>query len=286
MAENEQFQKEVAHTLLERLEQHGFVLTGSSALREHGIISRPTQDVDLFTQQSSEASFPQAMGEAKDSLEDRGFTVEVARTSETFQRLIVTSGKNRVDVDFGIDYREFPPATMEIGPVLALEDSVASKISALYGRGLPRDFLDVDSIRQNSGFSDEKLLALAKNQDPGFEEVQFAHMLQQASRLRLGEVQEYGVSEEQLKGVQQRLSQWSEKILTPTPESSHALTAENTRSVTKGSDISSGTGLSAGQQRLLDQAKPAVSAPKTTGQMRTSAELTRQIQPPTLGREL
>jgi predicted nucleotidyltransferase component of viral defense system len=44
-------------------------------------------------------------------------------------------------------------------------------------------------------------------------------------------------------------------------------------------------GLTAGQQRLLGQAKaPAPSM--TTGQMRTSAELPRQIQPPTLGREL
>lgn len=260
MAENEQFQKEVAHTLLERLEQHGFVLTGSSALREHGIISRPTQDVDLFTQQSSEASFPQAMGEAKDTLEDRGFTVEVTRTSETFQRLIVTSGKNRVDVDFGIDYREFPPATMEIGPVLALEDSVASKVSALYGRGLPRDFLDVDSIRQNSEFSDQKLLTLAKNQDPGFEEEQFARMLQHSSRLRLGDVQEYGVSEEQLKGLQQRMSQWAETILNPGPANSRAMTAENTRSINeKSADLSSQPTLSAGQHRLLNQATPRVS---------------------------
>ena len=40
-------QREVARIALDSLE--GFALAGSGAIREHGVIDRPTEDVDLFT---------------------------------------------------------------------------------------------------------------------------------------------------------------------------------------------------------------------------------------------
>lgn len=40
-------QREVARVALAATE--GFALAGSGAIREHGIIDRPTEDVDLFT---------------------------------------------------------------------------------------------------------------------------------------------------------------------------------------------------------------------------------------------
>ena len=41
--------RRVAAVALAAAGQHGFALGGGNALLAHGVISRPTQDVDLFT---------------------------------------------------------------------------------------------------------------------------------------------------------------------------------------------------------------------------------------------
>jgi hypothetical protein len=43
------FQVEVARLALAAAREHGFALAGGHALIAHGIVSRPTIDVDLFT---------------------------------------------------------------------------------------------------------------------------------------------------------------------------------------------------------------------------------------------
>ena len=43
--------RRVAAIALAAAREHGFALGGGNALLAHGVISRPTQDVDLFTDQ-------------------------------------------------------------------------------------------------------------------------------------------------------------------------------------------------------------------------------------------
>jgi hypothetical protein len=43
--------RRVAAVALAAAAEHGFALGGGNALLAHGVISRPTQDVDLFTDQ-------------------------------------------------------------------------------------------------------------------------------------------------------------------------------------------------------------------------------------------
>lgn len=52
-------QREVARIALAGVD--GFALAGSGAIREHGIIDRPTEDVDLFTASQDEAEFSTAV---------------------------------------------------------------------------------------------------------------------------------------------------------------------------------------------------------------------------------
>lgn len=47
--EQNRARREVTRVMLEALRETDFVLTGASALAEHGLIHRPTKDVDLFT---------------------------------------------------------------------------------------------------------------------------------------------------------------------------------------------------------------------------------------------
>ena len=52
-------QREVARIALDSVE--GFTLAGSGAIREHGVIDRPTEDVDLFTANTDEDAFSAAI---------------------------------------------------------------------------------------------------------------------------------------------------------------------------------------------------------------------------------
>jgi Nucleotidyl transferase AbiEii toxin, Type IV TA system len=45
--------RQVAAIALRAAGGHGFALGGGNALIQHGVISRPTQDVDLFTNQGA-----------------------------------------------------------------------------------------------------------------------------------------------------------------------------------------------------------------------------------------
>jgi len=42
-------QREITRLALRSLDGTSFVLAGSGAIREHGLVDRPTEDVDLFT---------------------------------------------------------------------------------------------------------------------------------------------------------------------------------------------------------------------------------------------
>lgn len=97
---------------------------------------------------------------------------------------------------------------MDIGPVLAIGDAVANKICALYSRAEPRDYLDVDVIRQTGLFSDHELLTLAGEHDPGFDSTIFAAQLDAVVHLTAEDVVEYGVTDRELTHLKRRFLAW------------------------------------------------------------------------------
>lgn len=146
------------------------LLAGSGAIREHGVIDRPTEDIDLFTPSQSIVEFSTAVEYVVANLLEAGYKVEEVRRSEGFARLAVSSHDGtRMDLDMGVDWRDKDPAELEVGPVLSIEDAVGNKVSALYSRCEPRDYLDVDEIRRWGRFTDEDLISDAEKRDSGFE---------------------------------------------------------------------------------------------------------------------
>jgi len=90
------------------------------------------------------------------TLAEAGYGVEVVRRTDGFARLEVSAQAGVVlEVDFAVDWREHPPTTLDVGPVLARDDAVANKVGALSSRAEARDFLDVDAIRKSGVYSDE-----------------------------------------------------------------------------------------------------------------------------------
>lgn len=85
------FQAEIARLALAAACKHGFALAGGHALIAHGIVNRPTADVDLFTDQTG--GVPAAAELVAAALTDAGLTVEVV--PETSQLCDVFYGFER-----------------------------------------------------------------------------------------------------------------------------------------------------------------------------------------------
>lgn len=204
----------ITKLLLAVLQDAGFALAGSGAIREHGLTSRRTADVDLFTLLDDFDRFDAAVTNALTALQAHGgYAPRLVRRGPLFARFDVElANQVHVEVDLGVDWRAEEPTLFDVGPVLAIEDAVANKVGALYSRGEIRDYLDVDQIRQSGRFSDEALLELVEGHDPGFERQRFARQLADSARLDPRQVAQYEVSPTQLAAIQTRLSAWARSL--------------------------------------------------------------------------
>ena len=105
------FQAAVARIALAAAGSHGFALAGGNALVAHGIVQRPTEDVDLF---SNEAGSPGAVTAAVEAaLEAAGYQVRVTRPPELsqgeFSQMVVSRGDEWMQLDMARDWRRWPP---------------------------------------------------------------------------------------------------------------------------------------------------------------------------------
>lgn len=220
-------QREVTRVALDALDGTGFALAGSSAIREHGVTDRPTEDVDLFTSNVNIENFGRSVDQVLEQLRSTGYVVDEGRRTDQFARLHVqTMDGVQVDIDMGMDWRQADPVTLSVGPVLSLEDAIGNKVSALYSRGEARDFLDVDAIRSSGHFTDQQLVDAARERDPGFEVPIFAAQLERARTITPDRVSEYGVDADELAAIQQRFAQWASQL---TADVARDKAAENVR---------------------------------------------------------
>ena len=58
----------------------GFALAGSGAIREHGLVNRPTQDVDSFTVENDLERFSSSVDKVVSTLREAGYDVEIWRS--------------------------------------------------------------------------------------------------------------------------------------------------------------------------------------------------------------
>lgn len=210
---NTDAQRKVTRIALETLASYGFALAGSGAIREHGLTERPTEDIDLFTVAQYKDVFHEAVAHLIDTFTHSGIESRLARHAQSFARVELTMRNDEpLYVDLALDWRQFPPVELEIGLVLSLADSVASKMSALYSRAEPRDYLDIDSIRGSSKYTDDELLTLASNFDPGFDRDMFTSRIAAFSQVPYKAVEVYGLTQSAFDKVQERFNTWVHEL--------------------------------------------------------------------------
>jgi Nucleotidyl transferase AbiEii toxin, Type IV TA system len=160
----------------------GFAVAGGAALIARGLITRPTQDVDLFLLDTRLSTVASAAAAFETAMDGQGWSHIRVRNHHEFVRLSIADGQESLIIDLGRDSpaAEATAAT-QLGPTLSPRDLAARKTLALFGRAEPRDFADVHDLAQRYGR--DRLLKWAAEDDPGFDRQVFADMLATIDRL-------------------------------------------------------------------------------------------------------
>jgi hypothetical protein len=192
-------QRRLAAAALAVAGEHGFALAGGLALAAHGVGARPSDDIDLFTANTDPAAFTAAVDAVQDTFARNGWAVEDHRRGPLYARLIVeVDPGQRYELDLAVDYRAHPPvAVADLGPVLDVADAVGSKMTALYGRGEVRDYVDVRETVVSGRYTREQVLGLADDREVHpLDRAVLAQRLAQAARIPDRELVAYLTAED------------------------------------------------------------------------------------------
>jgi hypothetical protein len=110
-------------------------------------------------------------------------------------------------------WRAHDPVQLAIGPVLHADDAVANKVCALFGRALPRDFLDVNAVLLSGRYSREQLLELAAEADRGFDRLIFADALGALTQITDVAFAEYRTDPDTIADLRHRFAQWRHELI-------------------------------------------------------------------------
>ncbi len=212
--------RRVAAVALGAAERFGFALGGGNALLAHGVISRHTQDVDLFTDQ--EHGVEAAAGAVEAALRDAGFSAErqdmQAGLSDIFPGMgeglaeWVVTGQGGEEMVLQLAYfdRMRAPVEMEVGPVLDLEDVAGGKVCALASRIEPRDYADTASMLDR--YSPAELIRFARRLDPGLAARDYADAGRQLDRIDDEAFARHGLGAGDVAALRARFAAWPRTV--------------------------------------------------------------------------
>lgn len=202
---------ELARLGLAAVGRYGFALAGGYALAAHGLLDRPSEDVDLFTNRLEPAEFTRAVHAILAAYEEAGHAVEITKRADLFARLLV-GVDDPVRVELAYDWRGSGPAMLDIGPVLDRDDAVASKVLALWGRGQTRDYIDVHAALASGAYTEAELIDLARRADDGFDTATFARVLVAVDDRPDTSFADYGLDQNQATALRERIRGWGVQL--------------------------------------------------------------------------
>jgi hypothetical protein len=211
-----ELQREVAIIALRAAARNGFALAGGNALIAHGIIDRPTDDVDLFSDQ--ETGVAAAADAVESALAEAGFLAErrdrpggledvFEGMGEGLAEWIITApGGQQTMLQMAYFDRARGPVTMDVGPVLDLEDVAAGKAVALVSRAEPRDYVDTAAALER--YTVDQLIDMAKRLDPGLRDRDFADAGRHLDRMPDRLFARYVRDQQDVARLRERFASW------------------------------------------------------------------------------
>ena len=206
------FHERLARVALEAAAAYGFALAGGYAVQAHGFLDRRSADVDLFAEASARFDFSEAVDAVIAAYHRDGLEARTEARSSSFARLSVSSGGEQARVELGVDWRKNDPVRLAIGPVLHADDAVANKVCALFGRAEVRDYVDVAAILASGRYSEEALVSLAAEHDPGFDLAWFIEALEAVDRVPEAAFAAYGLTAADASALKTRMHAWADKL--------------------------------------------------------------------------
>ena len=207
----DRLQERLARIGLEVLGGRGFVLGGGHAVELHGMASRPSEDIDLFS--PVRGSPGEAAADLIAAYRNGGFDVAVLReTADLVQIEVTGAGGAACKVDLGVFWRSRTPVLLEVGPVLHPDDAAGGKMDALFNRWAPRDYLDINSILASGRYTRRQLLDIAAGHNPGFSPQMFAESLSYLRDIPDREFVAYEASAELITLMRRVFAEWENEL--------------------------------------------------------------------------
>ncbi|MEU5950592.1 nucleotidyl transferase AbiEii/AbiGii toxin family protein [Micromonospora sp. NPDC047465] len=209
------FYREVARVALSAAGPYRFVLGGGVAWAAHGLVTRPTEDVDLFA--DVEGAAAAAADGVRAALERAGFEVsdadpdsELAELFDGFDRdlkdFVVSRDGRRIRLSLARLDRHRSPVVMDLGPVMDVRDLMANKTAALVNRREVRDYIDVAAALEQHDVAE--LLELARQLDPALDPSDVRAAGRYLDRLPDRRFARYGLDAAAVARVRARLAVW------------------------------------------------------------------------------
>ncbi|HEX2315727.1 MAG TPA: nucleotidyl transferase AbiEii/AbiGii toxin family protein [Thermomonospora sp.] len=189
--------------------EYGLFLAGGYALKAHGLVGRPSGDLNLA------AALAVPVAEAAGVLAGRyrgdGLTVGAGPGDDWFARMTVTDPvtAQSCDVDLMRTALTVSPVTVDGWPVVGFDDAVGLKMRAVHDRCGARDLLDVAALAGQYGF--ERLEWLGRAHQPEFSLRRLADRLETAV-LRHEDAESYGLDEEEVRRALRFAAEWAHDI--------------------------------------------------------------------------
>ena len=205
------FYRDVARIALAVATKHGFVLGGGVAWLVNGLVDRPTEDVDLFT--DTAGGVEAAAGEVASALGAAGYRVAREEGDDLFdgmsadiQEFLVAAPDRALRLTLCRLDRRRAPVVMDVGPVMHLDDLVATKVAALVNRREVRDYIDVAAALERYPLA--RMLELAHTADPALDPADVADAGRYLDRLDDVRFARYGLDRAEIARLRERLAPW------------------------------------------------------------------------------
>jgi hypothetical protein len=209
------FHVDVARLALSAAEKYGFALGGGHALVAHGLLRRPTDDIDLFT--DAEGGVRDATVVMLDVFESAGYEIEAVDDGaevvdlfegfdDAFVEFDVWRDDRAVRMSLARMDRRHAPVALGIGPVMHLDDLVGAKMCALGTRAEVRDYVDVSAALDR--YPRERLVALARSRDPELGAADFASAAARLDSIPDDVFHRYDLTADDIATLRQRFAEW------------------------------------------------------------------------------